>query len=217
VALTASTATALIGWQELRNLDSTLKNYSKVVVELMVVYDHWHNLETEERTEAEFIRMVRSTEDLLWSQNVEYIKSMQEALASAEMEEAELINDLLKTAVESDRKLKQDMRDSIVDFTSASMKESRESLAETFDETLGSLAEEASSELVQKELAAMQAAVTEAAEFAVEVVSGQASRLTGKLDEIAKEFAGVEIGKETPSTVLNSMISRYPPTPEVKG
>lgn len=217
VALTASTATALIGWQELRNLDSTLKNYSKVVVELMVIYDHWHNLEPEERTESEFIRMVSSTEDLLWSQNVEYIKSMQEALSSADLEEAQLINGLLKTAEESERKLKQGMRDSIVDFTSASMKESRESLDQTFKETLGSLAEEASSDLVQKELAAMQSAATDAVAFAVDVVSDQSSRLTGKLDEIAREFAGVEIGKETPSMVLNSIISRYPPTPEVKG
>ncbi|MEJ5224633.1 MAG: SLATT domain-containing protein, partial [Anaerolineales bacterium] len=158
VALTASTATALIGWQELRNLDSTLKNYSKVVVELMVIYDHWHNLEPEERTEAEFIRMVRSTEDLLWSQNVEYIKSMQEALASTQLEEAKLLDELLQRAVQSDRALKQSMRDSLVDFTSASMEESRESLGETFKETLGTLAEEASSELVQKELSAMQAA-----------------------------------------------------------
>lgn len=217
VALTASTATALIGWQELRNLDSTLKNYSKVVVELMVIYDHWHNLEPEERTEAEFIRMVRSTEDLLWSQNVEYIKSMQEALASTQLEEAKLLDDLLQRAVQSDRALKQSMRDSLVDFTSASMNESRESLGETFKETLGTLAEEASSELVQKELAAMQAAASEAAASAAQAVGAQASRLTGALNDIAREFAGVKIGKETPSAVLNSMISRYPPTPEVKG
>lgn len=217
VALTASTATALIGWQELRNLDSTLKNYSKVVVELMVIYDHWHNLEPEERTEAEFIRMVRSTEDLLWSQNVEYIKSMQEVLSSTSLEESKLFDNLLNKAIESDKQFKQQMRESIVDSTTASMTEARESLSETFQETLGSLAEEASSDLVQKELAAMQAAAAEAVEFAVEVTSDQTSRLTGKLNEIAKEFAGVEIGKETPSAVLNSMIARFPPTPEVKG
>ncbi len=217
VALTASTATALIGWQELRNLDATLKNYSKVVVELMVIYDHWHNLEPEERTEAEFIRMVRSTENLLWSQNVEYIKSMQEALSSAELEEAKLLDNLLNKAVESDKQFKQQMHDSIVDVTTASLTEARESLSETFEETLGSLAEEASSPLVQQELAAMQAAANQAMETAVSAVSEQTSRLASKLDEIAQKFAGVEIGKETPSAVLNSIISQYPPTSEVKG
>src|SRR6185503_4812412 len=45
VALTASLTAALIGWQELRNVDSTIKTYSKVVMELTILYDHWHNLE----------------------------------------------------------------------------------------------------------------------------------------------------------------------------
>ncbi|MEJ5225663.1 MAG: hypothetical protein WHV44_14490, partial [Anaerolineales bacterium] len=61
------------------------------------------------------------------------------------------------------------------------------------------------------------AAASEAAASAAQAVGAQASRLTGALNDIAREFAGVEIGKETPSAVLNSMISRYPPTPEVKG
>lgn len=217
VALTASMTTALIGWQELRNLDATLKNYSKVVVELMVIYDHWHNLEPDQRTEAEMIQMVRDTENLLWSQNVEYIKSMQETLASTELKEADLINDLLKNAVESDKKMKKEMRDSVVSFTAATMRESQESVTETYKESLGTLAEEAASELVQQELAAMQSAAGEAVSFAAETVSEYTSQLSGKLDEIAREFSGVEIGKETPSAVLNSMISRYPPTSEVKG
>jgi len=217
VAMTASIATALIGWQELLNLDATLKNYSKVVVELLSIYDHWHNLEPEERTEAEMIKMVRNTENLLWSQNVEYIKSMQEALADSELEEADLVNDLLKSAVAADKKFKKDMRDSIVEFTEEKLDESRETLTETFKETLGSLAEEAASEMVQKELEAMQRAAEEAVDFAVEVVTTGASRLSGSLESIAKEFAGVDIGSNTPKDVLNDMISRYPPTSEVKG
>jgi len=217
VAMTASIATALIGWQELLNLDATLKNYSKVVVELLSIYDHWHNLEPEERTEAEMIKMVRNTENLLWSQNVEYIKSMQEALADSELEEADLVNDLLKSAVAADKKFKKDMRDSIVEFTEEKLDESRETLTETFKETLGSLAEVAASEMVQKELEAMQRAAEEAVDFAVEVVTTGASRLSGSLESIAKEFAGIDIGSNTPKDVLNDMISRYPPTSEVKG
>ena len=39
VAVTAAIASAYIGWSELRNLDDTLKNYSKVVLELMFLND----------------------------------------------------------------------------------------------------------------------------------------------------------------------------------
>jgi len=68
----------------------------------MIIYDHWNALELEQRTDAEFFQMVKSTEDVLWSQNIEYIKSMQEVLARETLEEAELINDVLKKAVETD-------------------------------------------------------------------------------------------------------------------
>src|SRR5512138_2830873 len=59
VAVTASITAALIGWQELRSLDSVIKNYSKVILELTSLYDHWLNLEPEERTTAEFYKIVR--------------------------------------------------------------------------------------------------------------------------------------------------------------
>ena len=206
VAVTASLGAALIGWQELRNLDPTIKNYSKVIMELMIIYDHWNILEPEERTEAEFLQMVKSTEDVLWSQNIEYIKSMQEVLAKETLEEAELINDVLKKAVESDDAFKKHMRDSIVDYTSKSMDEARETLEEHFDEVLGSLAEEASSELVQQELAAIGQAI-----------SARVTKLSDSLKQIADDFAGVDIGRDTPKEVLNDLLSRYPKTDNVKG
>jgi len=206
VAVTASLGAALIGWQELRNLDSTIKNYSKVIMELMIIYDHWNMLEPEERTDAEFFQMVKSTEDVLWSQNIEYIKSMQEVLAKETLEEAELVNDVLKKAVESDAAFKKHMRDSVVSYTSQSMDEARETLEEHFDQVLGSLAEEASSELVQQELAAMGQAI-----------SARVTKLSDSLKQIADEFAGVDIGRDTPKEVLNDLLSRYPTTEEVKG
>jgi hypothetical protein len=206
VAVTASLGAALIGWQELRNLDPTIKNYSRVIMELMIIYDHWNILEPEERTDAEFFQMVKSTEDVLWSQNIEYIKSMQEVLAKETLEEAELVNDVLKKAVETDAELKKHMRDSIVDYTSKSMDEARETLEEHFDEVLGSLAEEASSELVQQELAAIGQAV-----------STRVTKLSDSLKQIADEFAGVKIGRDTPKEVLNDLLSRYPTTDDVKG
>jgi hypothetical protein len=206
VAVTASLGAALIGWQELRNLDPTIKNYSKVIMELMIIYDHWNILEPEERTDAEFFQMVKSTEDVLWSQNIEYIKSMQEVLARETLEEAELINDVLKKAVETDAAFKKHMRDSVVSYASQSMDEARGTLEEHFDEVLGSLAEEASSELVQQELAAIGQAI-----------NARVTKLSDSLKQIADEFAGVNIGRDTPKEVLNDLLSRYPTTEEVKG
>ncbi|MBN1454406.1 MAG: SLATT domain-containing protein [Anaerolineales bacterium] len=217
VAVTASLGAALIGWQELRNLDPTIKNYSKVIMELMIIYDRWSALEPEERTDAEFFQMVKSTEDVLWSQNIEYIKSMQEVLARETLEEAELINDVLKKAIESDAAFKKHMRYSVVSFTSQSMDEARGTLEEHFDQTLGSLAEEASSELVQQELAAIEQAAQTAVAFAAETVKAGAARLSDSLKAIADEFAGVDIGRDTPKEVLNDLLSRYPTTEEVKG
>ena len=206
VAVTASLGATLIGWQELRNLDSTIKNYSKVIMELMIIYDHWNMLEPEERTDAELFQMVKSTEDVLWNQNIEYIKSMQEVLAQETLEEAELVNDVLKKAVETDEAFKKHMRDSVVSYASKSMDEARETLEDHFDETLGSLAEEASSELVQQELAAMGQAI-----------SARVTKLSDSLKQIADEFADVDIGRDTPKEVLNDLLSRYPTTDKVKG
>ena len=214
VALTASITAALIGWQELRNVDSTIKNYSKVVMELTILYDHWQNLEAEERTPAEFYTMVRGCEEVLWSQNMEYIKSMQEALKDADLEkEAGLINRVIKESVASAEQTKQAMADAIVDQTKKTLDETEQKIEETFKATLGSLAEEASSELVQKELEAMSKA---AAEMAQTVVS-RASSITNHLADIAKEFAHIDIGRDTSKEQLNAILARYPKSNDVKG
>ncbi len=213
VAVTASLGASLIGWQELRNYDPTIKNYSKVIMELMMVYDHWRLLEPEEKTDLEFFQMVKDTEEVLWNQNVEYIKSMQEVLAGAQLEEAQLVEQVIKKSVETDAEMKRSMRDAIVDHTSKTMDEAKETVEKTFQEALGTLAEEASSELVQAELKAMQAAAVHTAE----VLRERFSSLSDSISSIAEEFAGVDIGKETPKTVLNDMMSRYPASGDVKG
>ena len=214
VALTASITAALVSWQELRNLDAIIKNYSKVVMELTILYDHWMNLEPEERTNVEFYKMVRSCEEVLWAQNTEYIRSMQEALQDANLEqEASLINRVIKESVESADRTKQAMADAMVEQTRKTLVESEEQIVETFKETLGTLAEEASSELVQKELEAMSKAAAEFVENAVEKVS----HLTSSLADIAKEFAHVDIGRDTTKEQLNAILARYPKTNNVKG
>lgn len=214
VALTASLTAAFLGWQELRNVDAIVKNYSKVVVELSVIYDHWLNLEPEERTESEFYRMVRSTEEVIWAQNIEYIKSQQEALKEADLdEEASLINRVVKESAESAKRTKKAMEDAMVDYTRETLENAEEKVEETFKAALGALAEEASSELVQQELAAMSKAVVEMAENAME----RASSLTSSLANIAKEFAHIDIGRDTTKEELNAILARYPKTSDVKG
>jgi hypothetical protein len=213
VALAASLTTTFIGWQELLNLDLVVRNYSQVIVELRIISDHWQNLEEGERTQTEFNKMVRATEDVLWSRNVEYIKAMQEALKESDLqEEAGLINRVIQEQRDSDERLKTAMTDAIVEQATISMDEAEKNITETFKEVLGSLAEEASSELVQAELASMQNAIEEAMENIAERMG-----LSSSLKNIETEFQGVEISGNTPMSVLNDLLSRYPKTPEVKG
>lgn len=213
VALPAAFTAAFIGWQELRSLDSVVRNYSKVVMELNILYDHWKNLEGEEQNQTEFFKTVRSTEDILWSQNVEYIKAMQDALRESDLEEeASLINRVIKEQRESDRRSKNAIADAVVDYAKESMVKTEETLTETFENTLGTLVEEASSELVQAELAAMRDAVHDVVENIKESLG-----MSSQLKTLEEEYDGVEISGNTPRSVLNDLLSRYPKTNEVKG
>jgi uncharacterized membrane protein HdeD (DUF308 family) len=207
VALAASFTAAFIGWQQLRNLDAVVKNYSKVRMELGIIMDHWKNLTPAEKTQTEFFNMVKSTEDILWSQNVEYIKAMQEALKESDLdEEANLINRVIKEQRESDARFKRSLEDSVVGYVTGELNEAHESLTEEYQNALGSLAEEASSELVQAELASMQQAIAE-----------RFYGLRDSIEAIAEEFAGVEIGRDTPNAVLNEYLSRFPKSQDALG
>lgn len=214
VALTASITAAYVGWQELRNLDAIIKNFSKVIMELKILYNHWLNLEPEERTEAEFYKMVRGCEEVLWAQNTEYIKSMQEALKDADLEEeANLVNRVIKESVQSAERTKDMMRETLVEAAQDTIHRAEERIGEEFKAAVGSLMEEASSELVQKELEAMREAVVEGAENLME----RASALTASLARIAEEYAHVDIGRDTTKEELNAILARYPKTTDVKG
>jgi len=214
VALTASITAALIGWQELRNVDETIKNYSKVVMELTILYDHWQNLEPEERTDAEFYMMVKGCEEVLWAQNVEYVKSMQEALQESGLErEANLINRVIRESQESAERTQQGMRDDAVAFTKETLQTAEGQVQESFKATLGSLAAEASSEVVQKELEAMGKAATEMVQAATQRVSS----LSAHLAHLAREYANVDIGRHTTKEELNAILTRFPKSSDVKG
>ncbi|MBI5936110.1 MAG: SLATT domain-containing protein [Chloroflexi bacterium] len=86
VALTSSIAAGFLSWQQLRNLDSIIRNFSKVVIELTIIHSHWENLSPYDRTNSEFFKMVFYTENILWSQNSEYVKSMQAAITESAFE-----------------------------------------------------------------------------------------------------------------------------------
>ncbi len=215
VALTAAFTAAFLGWQELRSIDTIIRNYSKVIMELTIIYDHWNNLEGNEKNEKEFYRMVKSTEEILWAQNMEYIKSMQEALAEDDSLEKEsgLINRTIKEAVDSNERFKKNIEDATVEFVKETLEETEEQLTETYKAALGTLAEEASSPLVQEELAAMAKAASEGVHNILERIS----EFNSSLQNIAKEFDGVDIGPNTPPSVLNDLLSRYPKSKEAKG
>lgn len=214
VALTASITAAMIGWQELRNIDVVVRNYSKVVMELTILYDHWVNLEPEERTTVEFHKMVRGCEDVLWAQNTEYIRSMQEALKDKSLEgEAGLVNRVIQESVDSAERTKQAMQENLSHSAQESFEQGEHRVDETIQAVLGSLAEEASSEIVQQELEAMNKAVVETAETVME----RSSEFKASLTQIAEEFAHVEIGRDTSKEELNAILARYPKTNDVKG
>jgi hypothetical protein len=214
VALTASITAAIVGWQQLRNVDAVIKNYSKVILELTTLYDHWNNLESEERTDAEFYKMVRGCEGVLWAQNTEYIKTMQEALEETDLEkEASLVNRVIKESVESAERTKVAIEEGIAVLAEKTLQEAGEKIEETVNTVVGTLAEEAASEIVQKELEAMGREVTDAADRAM----GRVSTFSSSLAQIAQDFRHIEVGRDTSKEAVNAILASYPKTGEVKG
>lgn len=96
VALTAAIASAYTGWEQLRGLDKILTIYSRVILELTIIRDEWEAIAPHQRTEADFVNMVREAENVMWAQNMQYISTMQEAITSGQGDEAELVENMLK-------------------------------------------------------------------------------------------------------------------------
>ena len=124
-----------------------------------------------------------------------------------------LVNRVIKESVESAERAKQQMADNIVDYTRQTLQEGETQLDETVKATLGSLAEEASSELVQKELEAMSKAVTDAAGAAIH----KATSLTSTISNLVQEFAHIDLSRDTKKEDLNAFLARLPKTNDVKG
>jgi len=214
VALTASITAALLGWQELRKVDDIIKNYSKVVLELNILYNHWQSLEPAERTGQEFEKMVLGCEQVLWAQNREFIRAMQEAISKADLQkEADLINKIIIESAGSAQKAKEKVDGNIFKTTEDALASTVQAADETSNKVLGTLGAEASSELVQQELAAMGENIVETAKGALQGVSN----LANSLAQVAEDYAHVNIGKDTDKEELNAILESYPTTGDVKG
>ncbi|HRQ42541.1 MAG TPA: SLATT domain-containing protein [Chloroflexota bacterium] len=107
VALTAGLTASLTGWEELRNRDKTILNYSKVKLELAIIRDYWYSLSPEEQTDSEFFKMVLAAENVMFAQNGEWLRSMQEALAGVEDEDKKLVEEMVALSVTSHAELQQ--------------------------------------------------------------------------------------------------------------
>ena len=127
-------------------------------------------------------------------------------LESVLEKEASLINQVIKESQESAERTNQAMRDEMDDCTKAILQKTETQIQESFKATLGSLPEEASSEVVQKEPEAMGKAATE-----------RFSSLSAQLAHLAREYANVDLGRHTTKEELSVIMARFPKSSAVKG
>ena len=95
VALATAVLSAITNWKELLGLDMVVANYSKVILELSILRDHWLSLEPHERTQSEFFKLVKTTEKVLWDQNIQFISAMRESLDDTEAEQQRIVQDMI--------------------------------------------------------------------------------------------------------------------------
>ncbi len=139
---------------------------------------------------------------------------MQEALREADLEkDAAFINQMIKESADSAERAKEKMHENIIETYQGFLAETEQQIDQTAETVLGTLAEEASSEIVQQELEAMGQAITET----FEDVRERASSLMSSITQVKEEHAHVEISKDTTMEELNTILDQYPKTNEVKG
>jgi hypothetical protein len=142
---------------------------------------------------------------------------LEEFLPEETPEEAELTETVIQAADETGEASEEQKSEIKVGVSKKALDDIQELPDEFVNAMSGSLAEEASSELVQAELVAMAEATSQAESFSVNTDRAGGGRLSDTLDAIAKEFEDVEIGRDTPASVLNDLLARYPTTNDVKG
>ncbi|MBC8506566.1 MAG: DUF4231 domain-containing protein [Anaerolineales bacterium] len=107
VAFTASIASALIGWEELRGLDMRVGNYSQVILELSIIRDWWLTLRYAGPSQENAAQLAIKTEKVLYDQNLEWVSAMRKALAESEGDEAELVEHMIEEGREATAQLQE--------------------------------------------------------------------------------------------------------------
>ena len=74
-------------------------NYSKVILELNILRDHWRSLDAHERTQPEFFKVVRATENLLWSQQTRFTSAMRESMDESEAEQQKIVEEMIEMSI----------------------------------------------------------------------------------------------------------------------
>ena len=139
---------------------------------------------------------------------------MQEAVREADLEkDAAFINQVIKESADSAERAKEKMHENIIETYQGFLAETEQRLDATAKTVLGTLAEEAASEIVQKELEEMGKAISEK----VEDVMERASSLAASIIQVKEDHAHVEISKDTTAEELNTILAQYPKTNDVKG
>lgn len=157
VALTAAVASAFTGWESLRGLDKTIAIYSRVILELTTIRDEWEAIPPHQRTEADFIKMVRDAEDVMWAQSMQYISTMQEAITAGQGDEAELVESMLQ----EEYSITEELRDKILEKAHGVLSGVSNELGEAIEETALDEAQDLIDESTEEIKEQMEEVVTE--------------------------------------------------------
>ncbi len=139
VAITASIASALIGWEELRSLDMRVGNYSQVILELSIIRDWWLTLRDAGPTEDDTVQLAIKTEKALYDQNLEWVSAMRKALAESEGDEAELVEHMIEEGREATAQLQEKLFTEVEELYDEGLGEAVERVESVIDDSVDSL------------------------------------------------------------------------------
>ena len=96
VAFTTAMGAAINAWLDLRQYDSTVSSYSQLILDLNVIRDHWRALSQEERTGDEFFKLVKATENALWSQHQNYVSEIRQAMDDLQGKKEDTLSQVMR-------------------------------------------------------------------------------------------------------------------------
>ena len=139
VAFTASIASALIGWEELRGLDMRVGNYSQVILELSIIRDWWLTLKDAGPSEEDTAQLAIKTEKVLYDQNLEWVSAMRKALAETQGDEAELVERMIEEGREATAHIQEKLFTEVEEIYDDGLGEAVERVESVIDDTADSL------------------------------------------------------------------------------